>query len=118
MKKNISPIKGALEKIQDLNGVYFEYNGEGLPDGKQLGFIAQECREVVPEVVSEKDGVLGIQYGNLAALLTEGMKEQQEMINELKRTNGRLQEQIRQVRRELDIIYEKPKDDTFRCLKQ
>ncbi|NQT96302.1 MAG: tail fiber domain-containing protein [Candidatus Marinimicrobia bacterium] len=52
--------------------------------GKQVGVIAQELQEVVPELVQEQeDGYLEVSYGNLVALLIEGMKEQQATIEEL-----------------------------------
>jgi hypothetical protein len=41
--------------------------------------------EVLPQVVHEQaDGMLGISYGNIVALLVEAIKEQQKQIDELK----------------------------------
>lgn len=52
--------------------------------GKQVGVIAQELQEVMPELVQEQeDGYLEVSYGNLVALLIEGMKEQQSQIETL-----------------------------------
>ena len=89
LKKNIQPLEGALEKVQNLRGVSFEWKKD---DKKSIGFIAQEVQEVVPDLVKlnrkEHDGVLvsehlGVDYGNITALLVEAMKEQQETINKL-----------------------------------
>ena len=61
-------------------------------DKESIGFIAQEVQEVVPEIVHnnriEEDGVLkseslGVDYGNITALLVEAVKEQQALINRL-----------------------------------
>ena len=62
---------------------------KNLPDGidqtRQVGFSAQEVREVLPEVVSEgEDGYFSIEYGKMVPLLLEAIKEQQKQIDELK----------------------------------
>lgn len=55
-----------------------------------IGFIAQEIREVIPEVVMgvegdlEKGETLGLSYSHLTALLVKGMQEQQQEIQDLK----------------------------------
>jgi hypothetical protein len=48
-----------------------------------VGFIAQEIEELIPEVVSGQEGSKGISYGNLVAVLTKAIQEQYEMITEL-----------------------------------
>jgi hypothetical protein len=57
-------------------------------DGKRdIGLIAEEIGEVVPEVVQyEENGkdAKSVDYARLVALLIEGMKEQQKQIDELK----------------------------------
>jgi len=84
LKKNVRILDHALEKIQKLNGVKFEYNDKlPLPDGEQIGFIAQELKEIVPELVQKHGDHLAVKYGNMTALLLEGIKEQQVMINNL-----------------------------------
>ena len=71
IKENINMIENALDKIDKLNGVsYFNK----LSKSNEIGLIAQDVKEVVPEVVTE-DGLLGIQYGNMIGLLIEGIKE-------------------------------------------
>ena len=57
---------------------------------RRLGLVAQEVEKVLPEVVIEahpeddKDSILSVDYGNIVALLIEGMKEQQAEIELLK----------------------------------
>ena len=71
IKENINRIENALDKIDKLNGVsYFNT----LSKSNEIGLIAQDVKEVVPEVVTG-DGLLGIQYGNMIGLLIEGIKE-------------------------------------------
>jgi len=83
-KTNIQPIRGALEKVERLRGVSFDWKKRGRHD---IGLIAEEVGEVVPEVVTyEKNGkdALGVEYARLTALLIEATKEQQSQIRELK----------------------------------
>ena len=89
LKKNIQSLEGSLEKVLDLRGVSFQWKRN---DKESIGFIAQEVQEVVPEIVHnnriEEDGVLkseslGVDYGNITALLVEAVKEQQALINRL-----------------------------------
>ena len=64
-KQNIQEIDNALDKVLAIRGVYFDWDEEhgGQHD---MGFIAEEVGEQIPEIVSyEKDGqyATGIDYG-------------------------------------------------------
>lgn len=84
LKENINNITEPIKKVTELRGVTFDFKESGKP---QIGFIAQEVEKVIPEIVEERpDGYKGVHYGNLVALLTEAVKEQQKQINELKET--------------------------------
>jgi hypothetical protein len=74
-KENITPITNALEKINNLQGVYFDWKQNGK---RNIGFIAQEVEPVLPEVVStDPSGIKSLDYSRLTALLVQGIKEQQ-----------------------------------------
>ena len=82
VKENIETIDNALDKVTQLRGV--EYNRIGAEE-KSIGVVAQEIREVLPEVVKEnEDGMLSVAYGNITGVLIEAIKEQQKQIEELK----------------------------------
>jgi len=52
--------------------------------GRNLGFIAQEIKEVFPEVVSQDSkGYYSVAYSNVVPVLVEAMKEQQQTIAQL-----------------------------------
>ncbi len=54
-------------------------------DIEQIGFIAQEVEEVLPELVSTSErGMKGLSYGQMTAVLVKAMQEQQKQIEELK----------------------------------
>jgi hypothetical protein len=77
-KENITPITNALDKINNIQGVYFDWKQNGKHD---IGFIAQEVEKVLPEVVSTDSlGIKSLDYARLTALLTQGIKEQQTQI--------------------------------------
>ena len=89
-KDNIETITGATEKVKQLRGVthtWIDNRDDGLT---HLGLIAQEVREVVPEVVTEtatKEGetepTLGVEYQKLVPLLIETIKELEARIETL-----------------------------------
>ena len=87
LKTNITPLEGSLDKIMALQGVNFDWK-EGQEN--QIGLLADDVAKIVPEFVQfEKRGrkkkAVALQYSKMVALLIEGMKEQQQEINELKR---------------------------------
>jgi uncharacterized protein YejL (UPF0352 family) len=84
VKENVADIEDALEKVKTLRGVTYTRT-DSDDKSEKIGFIAQEMLEVLPQVVHEQaDGMLGISYGNIVALLVEAIKEQQKQIDELK----------------------------------
>ena len=79
LKKNITTLTGALDKVKALRGVNYEWKPlQDYPEGQQIGLIAQEVKGVVPEVVSERDdGYYGVAAAGLVPVLIEAIKEQQ-----------------------------------------
>ena len=56
-----------------------------LHEGHDIGIIAQEIEEVLPEVVTTRDtGFKAVKYEKIVALLIEAIKEQQVQIDQLK----------------------------------
>ncbi len=83
-KKNIQTLDHALAKIERLRGVSYQSKGDGKAE---IGLIAEEVGEVIPEVVAyEENGTdaRSVDYARLTALLVEAVKEQQTEIRELK----------------------------------
>jgi hypothetical protein len=83
LKENIKPLTNSLDKINQLEGVSFNWKDTGRPS---IGLIAQDVEKVVPEIVStNSEGFKGVEYGNLVALLIQGIKEQQKEIDNLQK---------------------------------
>ena len=84
LKTNIHTIENALEKVMKLRGVSYERIDTGE---KNIGVIAQEIKEVLPEVVMEREGedqFMSVSYGNIVGVLIEAIKELKAEIEELK----------------------------------
>lgn len=85
-KKNISDIRNPLETVLKLNGKKYnwrtnEFGKYDFTDRKQIGFIAQEVKEVIPEIVHiDKNGEHSMNYTAIIPLLVEAIKEQQNQI--------------------------------------
>jgi len=100
MKTNIRNIDNALDKLQQIRGVYYHQSDLAAHYGfsnyqQQVGVIAQEVKEVLPEVIRpapfDNDGNGGsksgenymtVQYDKIVPLLINAIKEQQVQIQE------------------------------------
>jgi hypothetical protein len=94
-KKNVINIQNPLEKLQQINGVEFDWTEEymsqhGGEDGyfireHDIGVIAQEIEAILPEIVATReDGYKAVKYDRIVALLIEAIKELKSQIDELK----------------------------------
>src|SRR6056300_1456952 len=86
LKDNIIQISNPIEKIKSIGGYEFDWNdNQSTYEGHDIGVIAQEIEEVLPELVTTRDtGYKAVKYEKIIALLIEGIKEQQKQIDEIK----------------------------------
>jgi len=91
LKKNIQPIPNALDKIDKINGYTFDWKKDKkLTDihgfvGHDVGVIAQEIEEILPEIVTTRDnGYKAVKYEKIVPLLIQCIKELKSEIDELK----------------------------------
>ena len=91
LKENIVTINNPLDIIRKLRGVTFDW----IESKKHsYGLIAQEVEKVVPELVEEVDAshsmdedpnmIKTVDYSKMVSILIEGMKAQQDQIEQLK----------------------------------
>tara|TARA_B100000513_G_scaffold178955_1_gene96802 strand:+ start:476 stop:2128 length:1653 start_codon:yes stop_codon:yes gene_type:complete len=95
-------IDNALDKVDELNGYYFEWNdiakgldgGKSFKEGMEVGVSAQEIEKVLPEVVTEAPIVKienldvdykTVYYDKIVPLLIEAIKELRAEVKELKK---------------------------------
>ncbi len=89
LKTNVQTITSPLDKINQIDGVTFEWIADNKPS---VGVIADTVEKVFPELigqtleVSDKDETRykTVNYDGLIGLLIEAVKEQQVQITELK----------------------------------
>ena len=87
LKENIQVVPDALDKVESLRGVTFDWKRDGTPSA---GVIAQEVQGVLPEAVKEVTPVKGgdshltVNYHALTSILIEAIKELKAEIEELK----------------------------------
>jgi len=83
VKNNIQNISNALGIVKELRGVYFTRIGETQRD---VGVIAQEVEEVLPEVVhTSGDDLKSVSYGNMVGVLVEAVKTLSERLETLEK---------------------------------
>ena len=98
LKKDVQTISNALERVISLRGVNFKWKDElQFEEGLQMGFIAQEAEEIIPEVVRKNNDSYSIQYAPITAILVEAVKEQQNQIDDLKLENEMLKEKLNEI---------------------
>lgn len=105
-KEDVEPLTDSLNTILKLRGVEFSWKQDEYPEynfseERQIGFIAQEIVEVLPEVVNksdDKDGFYSVSYGRIVPILVEAIKElnakneslKKQLKNQNQELNGRL----------------------------
>ena len=90
LKKNIKPISSALDKLLQISGVEFDWIEKKevhSHKGHDVGVIAQEIEEVLPEVVATRDnGYKAVNYEKIVPLLIEAIKDLKAEVDELKKS--------------------------------
>lgn len=85
LKKNVENIIYGLNSVLALRPISFNWIPENLGEQKEIGFIAQEVQEIVPEVIGvNSDETLSLDYPKLTAVLVKAIQEQNQLIEYLK----------------------------------
>lgn len=93
LKQNIEPLTNALHIVSNMQGVY--YNMIAYPDRDDIGFIAQDVEEVLPEVVfTDSEGMKSLDYGKITAVLANAVNEQPAIVNSLEERIARLEKLV------------------------
>ena len=77
LKKNIETIGSQVDNIKALNPVSFNWIDTDTRGAQnEIGFIAQEMQEIIPEVVGfNRDQTLTLDYAKLVPVLTSALQE-------------------------------------------
>jgi len=120
-KEQITNIKSSLSKMMQLRGVEYFHKKNSKKAAKEneknsnfievrekkSGFLAQEVEKILPEAVAtNKAGVKFVNYQAMIPFLVEAMREQQTQIEQLKKENETMKNDIAQIKKslKLDIV--------------
>lgn len=81
LKTNVIRIEDAMNMIQKLDGVRFNWKKDNLP---AMGVIAQELEKVAPELVHTVYGNKCVNYNGIIGILIEAIKELKSEVDDLK----------------------------------
>jgi hypothetical protein len=82
-KENIEDLKYSLDKVLQMRGVSYTKKDTGI---KEIGLIAEELNEIVPELVIKNEEGLpdSVSYARIVSYLIEAIKELKKEIEDLK----------------------------------
>ena len=80
LKTNINTVNNALDIVNELRGVSFDWKETGKPS---YGVIAQELEKVLPALVSDTN-IKSVNYNGIIGVLIESIKELSEEVEKLK----------------------------------
>ena len=84
LKDNVTPIDDPLAKVLSISGNTYDWNEKSGKEGHDVGVIAQEVLEVLPEAVRTRDnGYLAVDYQKIVPLLVEAVKELSAKVKDL-----------------------------------
>ena len=79
-KENVETITDATAKLEQIRGVEFDWKNTG---GSSVGVIAQEIQALYPQLVTEGEEKLTVNYNGLTGLLIQAVKELTARVEEL-----------------------------------
>jgi hypothetical protein len=102
-KENIETVENALDILDKLRGVYYTVISD-KSQKRNVGVIAQEVEEFLPEVVTYAADVdeYGVDYGKFAGVFIEAIKEQQTIIKNQSNEIDLLKEELQKIK---DFIF-------------
>lgn len=98
-KEDVNPIDSALSKIMLVNGKTFRFinDQKRSQSNREYGFIAQDIKEIFPDLVQEVDDSirsLAVNYDGFIPILVEAFKQQQVTIDRLMQDIAFLKEKL------------------------
>ena len=108
LKKNIAPLSGsdALGKVLQLQGVTYDWKDVTMGRGEQVGFIAQDVKKVLPDLVHTDASTTleSVDYARLTPYLVESIKEQQGTIDSQQKQLDAQQAEIDLLKKEIAAL--------------
>lgn len=112
LKTNVEPVVNGLELAQKLNPVFYDWDRRnpktsGFENKHQLGFLAQEVEQVIPEVVNKgEDSYRSVDYGKIVAVAIAAIKELYDHVTNVRSDIEKLQAENVELKKRLDRLEE------------
>lgn len=108
LKRNISELSGALDKVSALQPKSYQYKSQDLNVPYTIGFLAQEVKEILPGAVkyNEEQDRYTMDYSAFGVLAIQAIKEQQTHIQDLTSLTEALLARVEILEREVSGISE------------
>ena len=90
LKSNIISLGSTLAKVLAIDGKSYTMNRD-KNNKTNIGVLAQDVQKVFPELVSESNDILSVNYQGLIPVLINAIKEQQQELNKLKAVESELE---------------------------
>lgn len=92
LKTNIHPLQYGLQTVLAMKPV--SYNMKADIQNRELGFLAQDMEQLVPEVVvsPQGDGLKAMKYSSLIPVLVQAIQQQQTIIETLEKRIKQLEQ--------------------------
>ena len=98
-KKNIEELTQVMDKVMLLQPKKYNFISQNDNDDKYIGLIAQDVERLFPEFVlyNEEADAYTMDYSSLSVVAIQALKEQQVVINDLKKENKSLSERLDEI---------------------
>jgi hypothetical protein len=83
-KKDFEDSNIGLNEVMQLKPALYRMKTDNTQGEKELGFIAQEVKDIIPSAYQESGNMIGLNFNPIVAALTKAVQEQQIQIQELK----------------------------------
>jgi hypothetical protein len=83
-KKDFEQSNLGLNEILNLKPTLYRMNSDSADVKKQLGFIAQEVKDYIPQAYVESEDFIGLNYNSIIPVLVNAIKELKQEIDTLK----------------------------------
>ena len=118
LKTDIQPYQDGLATIKKIEPVWFRYTGEaGMPRDRAVGIIAQDLQEIAPYMVSNwnyfnpdegaDEDYLAVDNGAITYMLINAVKEQQQIIEDQRNENDKLNQMLESLLNRVEKLEEK-----------
>jgi hypothetical protein len=104
LKTNIEPITGVLSNVRQLQAQRYHFRDNAPGAEFSIGFLAQDVEPLFPDLVSEKEGIMGLNYDGFSVIAIQAIREQQELIDNQAEMIESLQKEMEALKRRVSAM--------------